>query len=142
MASLSATRSWGRFGPASDGTTVDLTAACRALKVWDLKANLDSRGVAVFREFALAGGILFSDAMTDPVTTPRKLAVDDPRVRTALANAVRRLAGVPLDAPLGQIQTEPRGSQRIPIHGDVGQTGTFNVITDPLVPGVGYRDVQ
>jgi acyl-homoserine-lactone acylase len=95
----------------------------------------------VFREFALAGGLRFSDPMTDPVHTPRRLAVDDPRVRTALADAVQRLAGVPLDAPLGAIQTEPRGTQRIPIHGDVHQTGTFNVITAPLVAGVGYPKV-
>ncbi|GAA0898541.1 acylase [Virgisporangium aurantiacum] len=126
---------------ASNGASVDLTAACGALRGWNLTANLDSRGVAVFREFALAGGILFSDPMTDPVNTPRHLAADDPRVRTALADAVQRLAGVPLDAPLGAIQTEPRGTQRIPIHGDVHQTGTFNVITAPLVAGVGYPKI-
>lgn len=126
---------------ASNGASVDLTAACAALRGWNLTANLDSRGVAVFREFALAGGILFSDPMTDPVNTPRHLAADDPRVRTALADAVQRLAGVPLDAPLGAIQTEPRGGQRIPIHGDVHQTGTFNVITAPLVAGAAYPKI-
>jgi acyl-homoserine-lactone acylase len=126
---------------ATNGASVDLTAACAALRGWDLKANVDSRGVAVFREFALGGGLVFSDPMTDPVHTPRRLAVDDPRVPRALADAVQRLAGVPLDAPLGTIQTEPRGTQRIPIHGDVHQTGTFNVITAPLVAGVGYPKI-
>lgn len=126
---------------ATNGAAVDLTAACAALRGWDLKANLNSRGVAVFREFTLAGGLLFGDAMTDPVNTPRQLAVSDARVLRALADATQRLAGVPLDAPLGAVQTEPRGTQRIPIHGDIGNTGTFNVITAPLVPGVGYPKV-
>ncbi|GIJ68931.1 acylase [Virgisporangium ochraceum] len=128
---------------ASDGASVDLTAACAVLRQWDLRADLNSRGVPVFREFTLAGGLRFGDPfqVSDPVYTPRRLAVDDPRVRTALAGAVQRLAGVPLDAPLGAVQTEPRGTERIPIHGDLGQTGTFNVITAPLVRGVGYPKV-
>jgi acyl-homoserine-lactone acylase len=128
---------------ASDGTVVDLTAACAALRAWDSRANLDSRGVAVFREFALAGGIRFGDPFvpTDAVNTPRRLAVADPRVLTALADAVRRLAGVPLDAPLGTIQGEPRGSERIPIHGDRHESGAFNVINAQFAPGTGYPDV-
>jgi acyl-homoserine-lactone acylase len=128
---------------ATDGASVDLTAACAVLRQWDLRADLNSRGVAVFREFTLAGGLRFGDPfeVTDPVNTPRRLAVEDPRVRTALADAVQRLSGVPLDAPLGTVQTEPRGTERIPIHGDLGQTGTFNVITAPLVRGVGYPKV-
>ena len=128
---------------ASNGAPVDLTAACTVLAGWDLRANLDSRGVAVFREFALAGGIRFGDPFqaTDAVNTPRRLAVTDPRVLTALADAVQRLAGVPLDAPLGAVQTEPRGSERIPIHGDRHETGTFNVITAPLVAGAGYPKI-
>jgi acyl-homoserine-lactone acylase len=125
---------------ASDGTTVDLTAACAALRRWDLHANLDSRGVHVFTEFVDAGGVRFADPfiVTDPVNTPRQLAVADPKVLTALADGVENLAGVPADAPLGAIQTEPRGTDRIPIHGTRGQAGAFNVITAPLVPGVGY----
>ena len=128
---------------ASDGTVVDLTAGCAALRGWDSKANLDSRGGVVFREFALAGGIRFGDAFvpTDAVNTPRRLAVADPRVLTALADAVRKLAGVPLDAPLGAIQTEPRGSDRIPIHGDRHESGAFNVINAVFAPGTGYPDV-
>ena len=135
------------YAAASDGTVVDLTAACAALRAWDTRANLDSRGVAVFREFALAGGIRFGDPFvpTDAVNTPRRLAVADPRVLTALADAVRKLAGVPLDAPLGTIQTEPRiepgGSERIPIHGGRHESGAFNVINAQFSPGIGYPDI-
>jgi acyl-homoserine-lactone acylase len=128
---------------AADGTTVDLAAACAALRGWDLRATVDSRGAHVFREFVLAGGLRFADPFLvgDPVNTPRRLAVGDPRVLTALATAVRRLAGIPLDARLGSIQTEPRGAERIPIHGGRHDTGTFNVITALFVPGVGYPKI-
>jgi acyl-homoserine-lactone acylase len=130
-------------GTATNGASVDLSAACAALRAWDLHANLDSRGAHVFREFALAGGIRFADPFvpTDPVNTPRRLAVADPRVLTALADAVQKLAGIPLDAPLGAIQSEPRGTERIPIHGERHEAGAFNVITAPLVPGVGYPKI-
>jgi acyl-homoserine-lactone acylase len=125
---------------ASNGTAVDLTAACAALRGWDLHANLDSRGAQIFVEFASAGGIRFADpfVVTDAVNTPRRLAGDDPKVLTALADAVEKLAGIPADAPLGTIQTEPRGTARIPIHGTRSEAGAFNVITAPLVPGHGY----
>src|SRR6266545_1434500 len=130
-------------GTATNGASVDLSAACAALRAWDLHANLDSRGGHVFREFALAGGLRFADAFvpTDAVNTPRHLAAADPRVLTALADAVQKLTGIPLDAPLGAIQSEPRGSERIPIHGDRHEAGAFNVITAPLVPGAGYPKI-
>jgi len=128
---------------ASDGTAVDLAAACAALAGWDLHANLDSRGAHLFTEFVLAGGVRFADPFvaTDPVNTPRRLAVDDPAVLTALADAVRKLAGIPLDAPLAAVQSEPRGARRIPIHGGRGEAGTFNVITGAFTPGVGYPKI-
>ncbi|MGV9805129.1 acylase [Micromonospora chersina] len=129
---------------ASDGTRTDLTAACRALRGWDLRVDLDSRGAHLFSEFTLAGGLRFADRFDPaaPLTTPRRLAVDDPRVRTALADAVRRLAGIPLDARLGDLQTEPRGGQRIPIHGGRPEPGAFNMAVDMLVPRVGYPKVR
>ncbi|MEU9738492.1 acylase [Micromonospora chersina] len=129
---------------ASDGTRTDLTAACRALRGWDLRVDLDSRGAHLFSEFTLAGGLRFADRFDPaaPLTTPRRLAVDDPRVRTALADAVRRLAGIPLDARLGDLQTEPRGGRRIPIHGGRPEPGAFNMAVDMLVPGVGYPKVR
>lgn len=129
---------------ASDGGSVDLTGACDALAGWALKANLGSTGAHVFREFALAGGIKFSDTfdVRRPITTPRTLAAEDPAVLTALADAVQRLEGIPLDAPLGQLQTESRSGTPIPIHGDRDQVGAFNVITAPRVPEVGYPNIE
>jgi acyl-homoserine-lactone acylase len=129
---------------ATDGTAVDLRPACAALRGWDLRADTRSRGTHLFREFVRAGGLRFADAFdpADPVRTPNRLATTDPAVLRALADAVRRLAGVPLDAPLGAVQTEPRGDSRIPIHGDIDGTGTFNVITAGLVPGVGYPKIR
>ncbi|MEU1837448.1 acylase [Micromonospora chersina] len=129
---------------ASDGTRTDLSAACRALRGWDLRVDLDSRGAHLFSEFTLAGGLRFADRFDPaaPLTTPRRLAVDDPRVRTALADAARRLAGIPLDARLGDLQTEPRGGRRIPIHGGRPEPGAFNMAVDMLVPGVGYPKVR
>ncbi|MFF4891959.1 acylase [Micromonospora chersina] len=129
---------------ASDGTRTDLTAACRALRGWDLRVDLDSRGAHLFSEFTLAGGLRFADRFDPaaPLISPRRLAVDDPRVRTALADAVRRLAGIPLDARLGDLQTEPRGGRRIPIHGGRPEPGAFNMAVDMLVPGVGYPKVR
>jgi acyl-homoserine-lactone acylase len=128
---------------ASDGSTVDLTAACAALRGWDLRVNLRSRGSQVFTEFARAP-IPFRDpfVVTDAVNTPRGLATANPRVLTFLADAVRRLAGIPLDAPLGEVQTEPRGTERIPIHGGTGGSGTFNVISGVYTPGVGYPKIE
>ncbi|MFG1887488.1 acylase [Micromonospora sp. NPDC049051] len=128
---------------ASDGTTVDLRGACAALQGWDLRVDLDSRGAHLFTEFALSGGIRFADAFdaTDPVRTPSRLNTADPRVLTALADAVRKLAGIPLDARLGDIQSEPRGDRRIPIHGGRAEAGVFNMIIGPLAPGVGYPKV-
>ncbi|MGN9778813.1 acylase [Micromonospora sp. H33] len=129
---------------ASDGTTVDLTAACAALRGWDLRVDLGSRGAHLFTEFALAGGLRFADPFDPaaPLNTPSRLAVDDPRVRTALADAVRKLAGIPLDARLRDIQTEPRGTERIPIHGGRAEAGVFNMIIGVLQPGVGYPKVR
>ncbi|MEV4712639.1 acylase [Micromonospora sp. NPDC049374] len=129
---------------ASDGTTVDLTAACAALRRWDLRVDLGSRGSHVFTEFARAGGLRFADPFDPdaPLTTPNRLAVDDPKVRTALADAVQLLSGIPLDARLGDIQTEPRGAERIPIHGGWPDAGVFNMIINQVQPGVGYPKVR
>ncbi|RLP93929.1 acylase [Micromonospora sp. CV4] len=128
---------------ASNGATVDLRAACTALARWDLHADLGSRGAHLFTEFVLANGLRFADtfAATDPVRTPRRLDTANPAVRTALADAVQRLAGIPLDARLGDIQTEPRGDRRIPIHGGRAEAGIFNMIINNRVPGVGYPKV-
>ncbi len=133
---------------AAAGPQPDLGEACAALAAWDLKVNLDSRGAHVFRLFAEKGGLRFKvpfDA-ADPVNTPHTLDVDDPRVLAALVAAVKQVRSLKLamDAPLGQLQTEPRaGGERIPIHGGPGPEGVFNVITPvELKPELGWTKIR
>ena len=133
---------------AAAGPHPDLVDACRALEAWDLKVNLDSRGAHIFRLFAEKGGLVFKVPFdpADPVNTPHTLDVDNPRVLAALVDAVKQLRGlgIPMDAALGQVQTEPRaGGERIPIHGGPGPEGIFNVITPvDLKPGLGWTKIR
>ena len=50
---------------------------------------------------------------------------------TALTGAVEdlRAKGIALDVPLGDLQAEPRGSERIPIHGCSEGEGCFNIVS-------------
>ena len=129
-----------------DGTTVALPPACQALRGWDGHANLDSTGAHLFREFMLRRppdwlSVPFDAA--DAVHTPRTLAASNPATLQALGEAVRVLQdnGLPLDAPLGALQSEPRGSDRIPIHGGHEDEGVFNMIIAPLQGLNGYAKV-
>jgi acyl-homoserine-lactone acylase len=128
------------------GRAVNLRPACRALQGWDLRDNLKSRGVQVFREFMLRRPPNWLAAPFDPshpVATPHTLERDNPAVLQALAKAVRVLnsAGISLDAPLGRLQSEERGSNQIPIHGGHEAEGVFNMIIAPLQGPAGYPTV-
>jgi acyl-homoserine-lactone acylase len=130
----------------SDGTTVDLRPACRALRGWDLRDDLASTGAHVFREFMLRRppdwlAVPFDPA--HPVRTPHNLDRANPAVLQALGEAVRVLQdnGIPLDAPLGALQSEPRGTERIPIHGGRDEEGVFNMIIAPFQGPAGYPKV-
>lgn len=132
--------------------TVDIRAACPVLAQWDLRANLDSRGAVLFREFMNAGmqtdqrpdyrPILPSQwhyttafNVDDPVNTPRGLdAKNNPEALVALAHAVKLLrdAGVALDVPLGQVQYVTRNGERIPIPGGTNPDGVLNIIRAPF----------
>ena len=140
---------------ASDGSRVDLSAACDVLAQWDLHTNNDSRGAHLFREllFAAHGGeyiryypASFVPAVpfqaASPLTTPAGLAADNPAVLVALADAVQKLQadGTALDAALGDIQFVTRNDQRIPIHGGQEISGVFNKVESDYVDGV-YPDV-
>jgi acyl-homoserine-lactone acylase len=65
------------------------------------------------------------------VGTPRGLDQSSPKIPAALTGAVEdlRAKGIALDVPLGELQAEPRGSERIPIHGCSENEGCFNIIT-------------
>jgi acyl-homoserine-lactone acylase len=132
-----------------------LEEACDVLEAWDLRVDTDSRGAHLFLRFVNRGGLVWSVPfdVNDPVHTPNTLNTDSPAVLNALRQAVAdvRDAGVALDAPWGEIQTELRPvcstpwdaaspetrgdacvegeEERIPIHGGPGGAGIFNVIT-------------
>jgi acyl-homoserine-lactone acylase len=112
----------------------DLAEACAVLAAWDGRANVDSRGEVLWREFwtrlGSAPWLVPFDA-SDPVNTPRRYNPFDGNVLPALTAAMNDLKakGIPLDVPLGQLQAEPRGNQRIPIHGCSEAEGCFNIIS-------------
>src|SRR5918992_3981873 len=114
----------------------DLAEACAVLAAWDLRADVGSRGAVLWREYwsrLQTAGVPWTVAYdpNDPVGTPRAIDGNDAKVLTALTGAVEdlRSKGIALDAPLGDLQAEPRGDERIPIHGCSELEGCFNIIT-------------
>lgn len=112
--------------------------ACNVLQAWDRRANVDSRGAVLFREFWSAASSIpnkwanpFNPA--DPVNTPNGVApAAMPAMLAALRDAAVKLQslGIPLDARLGDVQVEPRNGVRIPLHGGNGnQEGTYSSLT-------------
>ncbi len=131
---------------AADGRTVDLAQACDVLADWDRRVDLESVGAVLFREFGVAGGLRFAVGFdpASPVTTPNTLATSDPAVLRALATAVARLddAGIALDVALGDVQSEDRNGEAIPMHGGRGNLGVFNVLSASFEGAAGYPDVD
>jgi acyl-homoserine-lactone acylase len=109
-----------------------------------MRFDLDSVGAIVFRELLgdfdfevfLDQGVLFAEPFDPdaPVATPRGLtpadAPDDDRVLEALIKAIDHLevAGLPLDAPLGDVQFTKKGDVEIPMHGGGRNEGITNLI--------------
>jgi acyl-homoserine-lactone acylase len=131
--------------------SVDITPSCAALRGWNRRETTDARGAQLWREFwrqatRIPGLYRTPFDVADPVHTPRGLATEQPAVREgvrrALAVAQRRLEEfkVPLDAPLGEVQYEMRGGERIAIPGGDGFTGMWSVITTELKSG-GYSPI-
>jgi acyl-homoserine-lactone acylase len=129
--------------------------ACAALRAWNVRDDVDSKGALLFRGIAsrlLGGGVASLPApwttpfsVDDPANTPRGLNPLDPRVALAITQAadeLRRLK-IPLDAPLGQVQSETRNGERLPIHGGPGTYGVFNAIDTRggLKERIGYDDI-
>jgi len=139
--------------PGSSGP-VDVREACPVLERWGRTDDLDDPGAVLFRRWATralasVGGVISNPTVfrvpfdaRDPVNTPRGLNTSNPQVGQALADAVSDLRGsrIPLDARLRDWQFEPRGSERIPIHGGPGGLGVFNAISAPWVAGKGFPD--
>jgi len=123
---------------------VDLRTICGLLAAWDRRFNPDSVGAVLFREYLAAYGaeaVLDRGSLfhvpfdpDDPVNTPHSLIapaegqVDGALV--ALGEAVDHLyaAGVPLSAPLKQLQRAPRGTVEIGVHGGFAKEGIANVV--------------
>ena len=129
-----------------------LTGACSALSGWDRKADLDSRGAVLFREFWNAAAahpdkwsVPFDPQ--DPVNTPRGVRPSAlAPMLAALKAATQKLArlNIPLDGKLGDYQGETRNGVRVPIHGAIGDIdGSYNSIHMRTELGPqGYRDVE
>jgi acyl-homoserine-lactone acylase len=128
----------------SEGVEVDLAAAAEVLAGWDRRSDLTSTGAALWREFIagfdakqlLAAGPLFANGYdrAEPLTTPNGLAEAEEATGDAalasLARAVRLLdqAGIPIDAPLGDVQWAQRGEHRVPVHGGYEGEGVLNIL--------------
>ncbi len=138
---------------ALDDRTVDITPSCEALRNWDRRMAVDSRGGHVWREFwrtAMKIDDVFAvpfDA-SDPVNTPRGIAIDRPDVRQALlvslASAQTKFTDgqIPLDARLGDIQFAKRNDERIPVPGGEGWAGMWSMIIANFKEGEGYSHIR
>ncbi|MYW34936.1 penicillin acylase family protein [Streptomyces sp. SID2119] len=130
----------------SDGTAVDVSAACPVLRRWDRSVDSDSRGALLFDRFwrktaAVPAAELWKvpfDA-ADPVRTPRGLNTAAPGVGRALADTVTELkaAGIALDAPLGEHQFVVRNGKRVPVGGGTESLGIWNKIEPVWNPAAG-----
>jgi acyl-homoserine-lactone acylase len=131
---------------------VDISQACSTLGTWDRRMTADSRGGHLWREFWRTGRNIedvFSVPFDkkDPVHTPRELAVGEPVVRAALLEALAQAvvtldtAGIPLDAPLGEIQFKEINGQRIPVPGGEGWAGMWSMIIAELETDTGYTPI-
>ncbi|MFC3376432.1 penicillin acylase family protein [Rugamonas sp. CCM 8940] len=133
---------------AGDATTM---SACQVLAAWDRRANLDSRGAVLFREFwnsavNIPGKWRIPFNAADPVHTPRGMAPDAAGAMLAtLKAAAQKLlsTGVPLDGSLGAYQSDTRNGVRFAIHGGIGDVdGSYNSIhMDSPLEADGYHTV-
>ncbi|MFD3759491.1 penicillin acylase family protein [Streptomyces sp. NPDC058622] len=130
-----------------DGQLVNVSEACPVLAAWkshDFTA--DSRGSWLFENYwySLLGGQSIEKLPwrvpfdpKDPVHTPNSLDAGSSAVRDAFGRAVIALrnAGIPLNAPLSDVQKITRNGEQIPIHGAVSELGVLNVVTPGAVDG-------
>jgi len=117
---------------ASNGTEVNLTAACAALASYNGTGHLNATGGWLFSEwYAMAPSSGFWTTPFNaaaPLTTPTGLDTSNPAILRALADAVLSMGShqIPLDASYGQVQYAARNGVKIPIPGC--DTGCFNAI--------------
>ncbi|HEX6418576.1 MAG TPA: penicillin acylase family protein, partial [Acidimicrobiales bacterium] len=132
--------------PGLPAASIDVAPACPVLDGWDGVYDLDRAGAVLWREaigrFDSAdlrdAGALWATPFdpTQPIATPSGLAPApaggpgaDPVIQN-LARAVQVLevAGIPLDATLGDVQFALRDGERVPVHGGNAADGTTNIV--------------
>ncbi|HEX2316049.1 MAG TPA: penicillin acylase family protein [Thermomonospora sp.] len=143
-------------GALAAGDTVRMCRAlglgepCEALRRWDRRSAVGSRGALLFERYWRRAVDSGADVWkvpfraSDPVGTPRVLNTGAPAVRKALTDAVAELnaSGIPFDAPLGRHQYVVRQGKRIPIGGGDEHLGVLNLIQARWTPGKGYTEVD
>ena len=106
------------------------------LAAWDVRADVGSRGEVLWREYW--SRLRRRRRPVDGAVRPGRPGQHAARARrrrpeglAALRGAVEdlRAKGIALDVPLGDLQAEPRGSERIPIPGCSEGEGCFNIIS-------------
>lgn len=129
-----------------------LATPCKVLAAWDRRADLDSRGYILFREFWFMASRLpqrwaVPFDPVDPLGTPRGLnaavtASMLDRLKTAVGDLGVR--GIPLDAEPGDFQDHLRAGARVPIHGGYGdREGAYNAVYIMSPPdSTGYHNVD
>lgn len=132
---------------ASDGTTVDVRAACDILSRWDGRAGRDSAGAVLWAGFfnGLGGDpsapwwrVPYDPA--HPVTTPSGIDGGSADVQRALADTVRlfHAAQIALDATPGQTMRW----HGIPLHGCDEVSGCFNIVNASPTSGSSAIEVS
>jgi acyl-homoserine-lactone acylase len=128
-----------------------LGPACAVLAAWDRRADLDSRGALLFREFWNAAAMIPDKWAvpldpSDPVHTPNGLtpAATSAMLRV-LEETVQKLQrlNIPLDVRLGDYQGHTSNQVRVPVHGAIGDIdGSYNSIhMSSALDEKGYHDV-
>lgn len=117
-------------------SSVDVAAACAALRAWDNTGHGDARGSHVWDEFWSRVQVPAAQLYTtpfdaaDPLNTPRDLnPAAAGALRQAFGAAVAKVAqsGFAFDAPRGEVLFITRGGRKLPLYGGCGGTGYFTI---------------
>ncbi len=133
--------------------TPEARDGCNALRGWDRRSDLGSRGAHVFREFWRSVMLLprlwrVPLEKARPVQTPTGLNLADAEVATkvweSLGNAVKkvRAAGFTLDATLADVQRPAITDEAIGLHGGEGFEGVLNFLGSDANPGIGPKGIR
>ena len=134
-------------GPVDSSPRRELQAACAALRRWDGTGEAGARGALLWEAYwaelekpAIGESFQVPFSHRDPLDTPDRPAVAPEQAAQALATAAGRLesAGLPLDAPPGQVRFIRSAGKRWPLFGGCDGAGYFAVACgDGGRPGLG-----